>query len=690
MVDIRRGSGQILGRQGGFSAPRGRLPQIEARPLGAPGIPSWGDTEAPRFWRRETGRLAKQAESLAEIQAVSYLAGIDQDLRETASRLEVEHDADPEAFENAYGAYVDGLLESLPDPLLAEPVRRRAATRGLESGRRVMGEHVRRTRESGRADLISGFDALKREAARSAAEGNMEQLESFSDEFAVGIEAGLAHGLLTGTEAAAMRDEWRRELLTETSLAEFEAAASQPEPLPPGGVSFDQLVERVALAESGGRQFAESGEPLTSPAGAVGVMQVTEPAGKESAAELGIGWDRERWRTDEDYNRALGETYLRMQMQAFGGRQVLALSAYNAGPENTRFYERKTIEKHGANYTDAQFVATVEEVQKRVTSGRGEKARSETANYVRKIMGAAPEEGGPVGLGFIRDYLAADVPGLSPAEQRRAAEQMFAQLERRLRIEDRLESRAERERQERQEAAATSFAVRVLDGDVGQGDLRDALERRAIDRQQFAWLDALRTAPETIVDDPTAALELYSAAAGAEPDVPRRLAEARARGLIRTETAVSYLRTFESARQQGGRLADADVKRQAGRIDQTLGGMRGPLAILDQAQSERVQGALQEYHTRILDQPEEPPAAIADDIIERYRLAPQPVTALPAPRYLVGTRAAPDVTASMAATLDALERGEITELEAGREILNLEAIAEIMEETAQRAREQRR
>jgi len=93
--------------------------------------------------------------------------------------------------------------------------------------------------------------------------------------------------------------------------------------------------------ESGGRQFGKDGKPLTSSAGAIGIAQVMPETAPEAAKLAGLPWDENRYKTDANYNRALGLAYFQHQLQATGGDLAKAYAAYNAGPERLAYAERK-------------------------------------------------------------------------------------------------------------------------------------------------------------------------------------------------------------------------------------------------------------------------------------------------------------------------------------------------------------
>lgn len=102
-----------------------------------------------------------------------------------------------------------------------------------------------------------------------------------------------------------------------------------------GGVG--KLPPDMIAKESGGRQFARDGKPLTSPAGAIGIAQVMPATGPEAAQLAGMPWDPQRFQNDPTYNEALGAAYYQDQMQRFGDPE-LARAAYNAGPGRTGQY----------------------------------------------------------------------------------------------------------------------------------------------------------------------------------------------------------------------------------------------------------------------------------------------------------------------------------------------------------------
>jgi hypothetical protein len=96
--------------------------------------------------------------------------------------------------------------------------------------------------------------------------------------------------------------------------------------------AVDHAKKRIAEGKS---VFADP-EPLTSPKGAIGIAQVMPDTAPEAAKLAGLPWDENRYKTDADYNKALGRAYFQKQVQDFGGNVSHAYAAYNAGPGATQ------------------------------------------------------------------------------------------------------------------------------------------------------------------------------------------------------------------------------------------------------------------------------------------------------------------------------------------------------------------
>jgi len=93
------------------------------------------------------------------------------------------------------------------------------------------------------------------------------------------------------------------------------------------GQATDNTYQRMLQVESGNRDFTKTGQPVTSPKGAMFASQVM-PA---TAANPGYGVRPAQSQTPEEYNR-VGREYYQALLKQFGGDEQKAAAAYNAGP----------------------------------------------------------------------------------------------------------------------------------------------------------------------------------------------------------------------------------------------------------------------------------------------------------------------------------------------------------------------
>jgi len=137
---------------------------------------------------------------------------------------------------------------------------------------------------------------------------------------AVSSAASAGDGGLAGVAAAADRLNERRIDRWNPYIEEASAHFGIPQ----------DWIRRVMRAESGGRTMLE-GRPITSRAGALGLMQLMPGTWAEMRAKHGLGPDPH----DPRENILAGAAYLRIMYDRFGYPGLFA--AYNAGP--TRYAE---------------------------------------------------------------------------------------------------------------------------------------------------------------------------------------------------------------------------------------------------------------------------------------------------------------------------------------------------------------
>lgn len=136
----------------------------------------------------------------------------------------------------------------------------------------------------------------------------------------------------------------------------------------------DDTFEKMLNIESGNKQFDANNNPITSKKGAIGIAQVMPDTAPEAAQMAGLPWDEEKYRTDEQYNKAIGKAYYE-NMRSIFNDPLIAAAAYNAGPGAVK----KAIEKAetmGGDYLDY--------------------LPPETRNYVARLAPSASASGGRI------------------------------------------------------------------------------------------------------------------------------------------------------------------------------------------------------------------------------------------------------------------------------------------------------
>lgn len=89
---------------------------------------------------------------------------------------------------------------------------------------------------------------------------------------------------------------------------------------------LDALAAAVRIVET-------ANDPArVSEAGAIGAMQLLPDTARSMARLEGVAYDEARLLTDPAYNERLGRRYLTTLLDQYGGNQMLAVTAYHAGP----------------------------------------------------------------------------------------------------------------------------------------------------------------------------------------------------------------------------------------------------------------------------------------------------------------------------------------------------------------------
>lgn len=109
-----------------------------------------------------------------------------------------------------------------------------------------------------------------------------------------------------------------------------------------------------------------------SPAGATGKAQMLPETAQEAARLAGIPWDENRFRTDEAYNLQLGKAHLDRLMRRYGGSEILAAAAYNAGEGRVDQWIRDFGDPRAGTISEKDFAEKI--------------PIAETRDYVKRVI----------------------------------------------------------------------------------------------------------------------------------------------------------------------------------------------------------------------------------------------------------------------------------------------------------------
>jgi len=138
-------------------------------------------------------------------------------------------------------------------------------------------------------------------------------------------------------------------------------------PHSPIGPQIDRsIIYSVARTESAFDQRDKS------PANAVGLMQVTPEAGRDTARRFGISYDWERMVSDPVYNTQMGAAELSALLQEYKGCHIMTFAGYNAGRGRVRDWVKQYGDPRDPNVDAIDWVERI--------------PFAETRNYVQRVM----------------------------------------------------------------------------------------------------------------------------------------------------------------------------------------------------------------------------------------------------------------------------------------------------------------
>lgn len=109
-----------------------------------------------------------------------------------------------------------------------------------------------------------------------------------------------------------------------------------------------------------------------SPANAVGLMQVTPEAGRDTAKRFGLSYDWDKMVSDPVYNTQMGAAELSALLSEYRGNQIMTFAGYNAGRGRVREWVQARGDPRDPNVDPVDWVERI--------------PLSETRNYVQRVI----------------------------------------------------------------------------------------------------------------------------------------------------------------------------------------------------------------------------------------------------------------------------------------------------------------
>ena len=124
------------------------------------------------------------------------------------------------------------------------------------------------------------------------------------------------------------------------------------------------------------RRESEFYPKITSPVGALGMMQVMPKTAKEVSRRLGLKFSSERMLSDWKYNAKIGIAYIEELSERYEGNPILMAAAYNAGPSRADRWIQLLGDPRNPKVDLVQWVESI--------------PFEETRNYVMRVSESLP------------------------------------------------------------------------------------------------------------------------------------------------------------------------------------------------------------------------------------------------------------------------------------------------------------
>lgn len=152
-----------------------------------------------------------------------------------------------------------------------------------------------------------------------------------------------------------------------------------------GPLTGEEAWGRIKRIEGG---LGPKGEMRVSSAGAVGPSQLMPATAPEAAKLAGLPWDEKRYRTDPEYNEALGKAYYLSRVAARKGDYNKAALDYHSGMGNV---DKGKIGPAGRDYARKFAGTELPERDFSTAEGRASSVTDEFQNLVRQFGPTAKE-----------------------------------------------------------------------------------------------------------------------------------------------------------------------------------------------------------------------------------------------------------------------------------------------------------
>jgi soluble lytic murein transglycosylase len=225
---------------------------------------------------------------------------------------------------------------------------------------------------AGPVDVSAAVDERVRAADMLYAIGEQDVVLSFATDLAEessDVAALVGLGELAGrrNDARAMLQIGKAALARGLALDPYAfptIGIPQHSPIAPG---IDlSVIYSVARTESAFDQRDKSS------ANAVGLMQVTPEAGRDTARRFGVTYDWDRMVSDPVYNTQMGAAELSALLKEYNGNHVMTFAGYNAGRGRVREWVKQRGDPRDPNVDAIDWVERI--------------PLAETRNYVQRVM----------------------------------------------------------------------------------------------------------------------------------------------------------------------------------------------------------------------------------------------------------------------------------------------------------------